>query len=162
MAKARKSAADESGKTLPECIALLFAENVNTSKEDGVLSFIRVVDTVMIPLPPSHLKTGDGVQMAGLKLVAMLRTPNPIGDHAIQMICVGPRGHSEPIGLAIVPFDVPAIPGHPIAKNLVSEFTVAWDGDGIYWIELWSDQRRIARTPLNVKVFVPNDPSPPK
>ncbi|HEX3313868.1 MAG TPA: hypothetical protein VHR72_03200 [Gemmataceae bacterium] len=139
-------------KSAPESIGMFFAELCLTSPEDGVMSLIRIVDTVSLQAPPIEFKAGDGVQPDHLKLVSLLRSTTPIPEVGLMIVCVGPNGNSQPIGIAPVTFEEFAPGQQVMAKNLVADFTIAWDGEGLYWIELRTNDSLVARSPLTVRL----------
>jgi hypothetical protein len=139
---------------VPTCIGMMFAENYIISEGDKVLSLIRIVDHVLMPPPPDGFQTGEGLSMGSLKLVVMLRAKKAKGDFIFAIVCHGPNEHHEPIGLfptKFAPYDeVDAADSS--AKNLTTEFTLSWDGEGLYWYELHLNGKIIAKTRLLVTI----------
>jgi len=133
-------------KLFPHVVAAFFCEKALT-EADGVLSTIRIVDIIQIKNPPKAVKK-KGIMMTNLLFVLMIRAGNYRGKAIVQIHVVNPSGKREKAAKHEI--DLGDSPEKGI--NSVSPTAIRWDKPGVYWFEVYVNGKRLARSPLVIKI----------
>ena len=122
-----------------------FCESVIEGK-DGVLSLIRVIDTL------THTSRGisppeDMPQVgASFKLVVILKAGNARGRFALRII------PEKPSGIKDAAVELPVhLEGEDKGQNIVSNFQYTFDQEGLYWFHILLDEDFLTKISFRVR-----------
>lgn len=120
--------------------------NMVIEDKNGVLSLIRVIDTVTrtvrAPAPPEEMPTGQYQST----LVLMLKSGAALGRSTLKVIPRLPNGETRnPINVT-VHFD-----GDEKGQNVVMDIEVPLEVEGLYWFDVYIDEEQLTSIPLRVK-----------
>lgn len=130
----------------PYVKAAFFCEKV-LREVDGVLTFVRIVDRITVtatgPVAPNEMPP----TRYDLSNVVILVAGRALGRHDLTITPELPSGQLQtPVVAISVNFD-----GRPqSAVNIIGQFTMQFELEGIYWFNVYLDDRLIARMPLSV------------
>lgn len=141
----------------PLVAGAFFCERV-IQEQDGVLSIVRIVDTMYLhkvgklaaaPVQPPAGFPPQGSQ-PGLQLVVMLKSGDYEGEGVLSLRGLKPSG--EPL-TAQTSTELPiALKGGHYGANVVFTVGMPFEVGGIYWFELHFDGQLLTRMPLSVVV----------
>ena len=122
-----------------------FCEQVIEEKT-GVLSLVRVVDTIMRsaqgPDAPAEMPSFK----YPLKLVLMLKSGRAKGRHDLKVVAEMPSGESkEPLIQSI------QLEGEERGANRIIQMQMEFTLEGLYWFNVYFDDTVLTRIPLRVK-----------
>lgn len=114
-------------------------------EKDGVLSVIRIIDrvtqTVVSPEAPDEMPPAS----IPLTCAITFRSGEARGRHSVKLRPEAPSGEQ------MSAFDQPIhLEGEERGANLVVSFTLQAEMEGLYWIDLLFDDKRMTRIPLRV------------
>jgi hypothetical protein len=144
----KKTKSSEKSKRLPLVNAAFFCEKLLT-EGDGVITAVRIVDTIGIPKQPDSM-LGQIVAVQ-LTFFAMLKTGGAKGatfDVAIHV--VSPSLDKHLLNKSSITFLEQFELGHNIITPPIAP--LKWEGEGVYWYEISLNSKVISRTPLMVKI----------
>lgn len=120
-----------------------FCERVLQEK-DGVLSLIRVIDTVFIPALETKEKP-DALHT--LTLVVGFKSGGFKGEFTAKLSVVSPNGEKLP------DFSFPMkLEGGKHGANMIVNAGFAFREEGTYWFELYCNDNPVTRIPLDILV----------
>ncbi len=149
MAKPKKER-KESPTGTPVCTAMVLCDNAITGA-DSTLSIIRVIDTITFGTSELSFKIGDGVELGHVKLVVMIKRGDAAGSHELPLAVVGPPPSRKRDVVGTITPDFSGVDPES-GYNLLTVLRLRWRGPGLYWLELRSGQRTIARSPFKIKL----------
>lgn len=122
-----------------------FCETVIEDK-NGVLSLIRIVDTLI----RTHRGTAPPEEMPpftkSLKMVISLKAGKARGRHSIKMAPELPNGSAgDPYERSI------HLEGEEKGHNHIVDLTFQFPLEGLYWFDIYFDEKKITALPLRVK-----------
>ncbi|MEO8103824.1 MAG: hypothetical protein ABI790_14980 [Betaproteobacteria bacterium] len=129
---------------LPYVTVATFCEKV-LNEEDGVLSAIRIFDTMKIQLTKDAAQL-DAPQMANLLVV--MKSGDFIGKGVVKIVGVSPDG-KELKGVVTMPM---TFEGGAHGNNLIVSMAIRTNKSGLYWYETYFNDKFLTRTPLSVYV----------
>lgn len=142
----------------PLVAGAFFCERV-IQEQDGVLTIVRIIDTLYIhqvvklaapvPVQPPVGFPTQSVQ-SGLHLVVLLKSGDYRGQGVLNLRGLKPSG--EPLK-ARTPTEIPVeLKGGHYGANVVINLGMPFELSGIYWFELYFDGHVLTRMPLSVVV----------
>jgi hypothetical protein len=138
-------------KARPYVGAALFCERILT-EEGGVRSFMRVIDTGEIDLPPNlPLKPAIDIQA-----VVILKIPpeETRADYGVELIGHSPSGTRMTVG---APVRV-SIEEQGGGANIAARIAFPVEEYGVYWFDVVVDGEVLTKMPLTLR-RVPSSPS---
>jgi hypothetical protein len=140
----------------PYIQAACFCEQVIEGK-DGVLSLIRVIDTLnhgVAGAPPPDEMPPFGY---ALKVVLMLKSGAARGRHNIRIEPELPNGSTQEAMNMTVHLE-----GEEKGQNIIANMNFVFTLEGLYWFNVFLDDTKLTAIPLRVKydrvVIGPNAP----
>ena len=129
--------------TLPYVTAALLCEKVLEEK-NGSISVIRIADRIQYKLPGHGLPDGmkPGIQLSGF---IGIKSGPVTGSHQIKLAVERPNGDRK----EIVTYPVNFL-GKDHGQNLILNFMLNADQDGLYWFDVIFDENVLTRIPLLV------------
>lgn len=126
-------------------------------EKDGVCSAIRIIDritrTAMGPTPAKQMEPFTHP----LALLLAMKAGQARGTYQVEIRPVKPNAEqSLPSLRSTVFFEGPDERG----VNLVSEMIIGFDQEGLWWFDVYLNDRRITRIPLRI-VYLPQPTNPP-
>ena len=126
----------------PYVAVATFCENAIEDRE-GVLSLIRIIDTVRVPAHPglsgAHLRTF---------LVVVLRAGDAIGSYRCRLMLRPPSGDPKQVHELTLEFT-----GEERGINLRAEFVLPVTRDGgLYWVDVVVEDERLTSVPLRLRL----------
>lgn len=112
----------------------------------GVLSLIRVIDTIThtaegpdVPteMPPVHYT---------MKMVIMLKSGRTRGQHELKIIPEMPSGETKPPLIRSIQME-----GEERGVNHIINMVFTFTMEGLYWFNVYFDDSPLTRIPLRVK-----------
>jgi len=133
------------------CLSFLICETTIIG-QDGSLSMIRLVDSALID-PPDIPQEAELplLNLSQLKLVAVLKAPK---GRKLSVELRSRLSGAEPRIFATGRLETFESADYPTTHN-VSPLSVVWEGNGLYWIELYIDSQLLAKTPFRLTVRKP-------
>lgn len=134
-----------------------FCDQVIEGK-DGVLSLIRLVDTLthaeVGPQPPLEMPPVP----YKLKLVLTLKSGRARGRYEIRIVPRLPSGETKPPFVTSIHLE-----GDERGMNLIMDMHFIFEMEGLYWFDVYLDNRLITRLPFRTKYIrhVANVPQKP-
>jgi hypothetical protein len=139
----------------PFLAAAMFCESTMEDK-DGVLSAIRIVDTVnlwLAPNAPPSLPSNDEPIGTSQNALVTFRTGDSPGTHSVGFVINSPSGEK---GVSHAKdFELGKEPNSGV--NIRTAVPIKITGSGVYWIDVILDGKRVTRMPLNVRVHRTDD-----
>jgi hypothetical protein len=126
-------------------------------EKSGVLSLIRVIDTVMHTEARPDAPTEMPPVTYPLKLVIMLKSGRARGRHEIKVFPEMPSGEVKEPFVQSVQMD-----GEERGANSVINLMFTGTMEGLYWFNVHFDDALLTRIPLRVKYNRVITPLPPK
>ena len=114
--------------------------------KNGVLSLIRVVDTI------THTATGPDAPaemppvVYPLKMVIMLKSGRAKGRHELKLVPELPSGESKPPLVRSIQLE-----GEERGVNRIIHMQFTFELEGLYWFNVYFDDSMLTRVPLRVK-----------
>lgn len=111
-------------------------------EQDGVTSAIRMIDRVFF------ITGGDGEPLVSeqpFTLLIALKSGSARGSYGVRVRMEKPSGEEVPLLEAPVFFE-----GEERGANLVLQAALNPDGPGLYWFDVFFEEKRITRIPLRV------------
>jgi hypothetical protein len=144
------NAKSNGAKPFPHLVAAFFCEKTLT-EPDGVVSAIRIVDIVQLPpLPKDASKMArQGVMLGNLVFVMMIRAGGYRGKITWDVYAVSPSGKKVKIAQQ-KDVDIGDSPEKGI--NVAFPPGFKWEKPGVYWFEIYVNNKRMTRTPLVIKL----------
>lgn len=127
-----------------------FCEKV-LQEGDGVLSLIRIVDTITQEVeikgtpPPETLKEAPPLRYR-LKLVLMLKAGKARGPHQVKITPILPTGETKTPFIGTLHFE-----GEEKGANLILDFAFEFPFEGLYWFEVCLNEHLLTQLPLRVR-----------
>jgi hypothetical protein len=121
-------------------------------EQDGVITPVRVIDRVMMPILP------DGERPAApekLVLLVTLKSGGARGSYTVQVRLESPVGTE-------IPFIPPAtvfLEGEERGIALIVPFAFTPEEQGLYWFDVYFENERLTRVPLRA-IFQQVQPPP--
>jgi hypothetical protein len=120
-------------------------ENVIEDKT-GTLSLIRIIDTITHteagPSPPEELPPFP----FSLKLVLILKSGQARGRANLRIVPELPTGASlDPISMSV------HFEGEEKGQNVITNIALTFKHEGLYWFNVYLDERPLTAIPLRVK-----------
>jgi hypothetical protein len=159
---AKKKTADKKPKSPdgPHLSAAFFCERVIEENQDKAMSIVRIIDTLIVDLPPDAPQDVPSkehrisVNIAGL---IAFKTGMMPGEHLIQTIIESPSGEkSKPLYEHKVIFP----PEPQSGFNLKLKLAFAIKSGGLYLMHVLLDGKLITKMPLMVNVVRTPTPVP--
>ena len=129
----------------PYIQAACFCEMVLEDKE-GVLSFIRLIDTV------THAQIGASPPQDmppvpyEIKLVLMLKSGTAIGRYNLRVVPELPDGSTkDPVVLTV------HLEGEERGQNLIIRLGLTLEMEVLYWFKVYFEDQKLTQIPLRVK-----------
>lgn len=112
--------------------------------KDGVLSIIRIVDTVNVVIPPD---AEQPIRVPiNITLVLGFRAGGAKGTYTLKLEADTPTGKTSAVGETPVSFQGPPEQG----ANIVSALQLQIEGEGVYWFNVYLQDEFTTRVPLRV------------
>jgi hypothetical protein len=127
----------------PYLAAAFFCENYHED-QDKVLSAFRMVDSIVIEVPPAS----QPPQALFVNVIVTLKFGS--GNHELTFRPTSPQG--ERLASMKMPFSFPRDPSGMSSFNAVGPLPFPFKGAGIYWIDVLYDNKLLTRMPLLVKL----------
>lgn len=153
MAKSRRK---ETGG--PYVCGAFFCERV-LIEQDGVSTFIRVVDVLTVDQPEGPEAAPDGVPVVPasvLMAAVMLKSGDAKGERRLRIDAITPSGERRPGRTNVVTFL-----GGEQGVNIRGPVPVPVGEEGLFWYEVLVDGEPLTRMPLRVVHSRPTAESPP-
>jgi hypothetical protein len=152
MAK-RKAARKGAGKRTdgPYLAAAFFCETTIEDKQDGTITAVRMIDQILINLPPS---TPEDVPSETKKLpvpvsgLLSFRSGDSPGEHTVRIVAESPSGKKQTVLEQVLLFSSPVQGGANLRLNQVIQVKKG----GLFWLHVFLDGKRYARMPLMIEV----------
>jgi hypothetical protein len=138
---------DRSG---PHLQAALIAERV-LQEQDGVITPVRVIDRVMIPILPG----GERPAPEKLFLLVTLKSGGARGSYTVQVKLESPVGTEIPF----IPPGTVFLEGEERGVALIVPFAFTPEEQGLYWFDVYFENERLTRVPLRA-IFQRVQPPP--
>lgn len=135
--------------TGPYVNTAVFCERVLQEK-DGVLSLIRIIDQMNIPIPSSGLETGAPGPLVQPTLCVALKPGDARGRQTAQIVLEHPdtsRHEGPPISISFTG-------GPNQGTNLVLPMPIQVSSEGLYWADVLLNGRLMTRVPLQITYIV--------
>jgi hypothetical protein len=141
--------------TLPYVTAALLCEKVLQEKDNSI-SVIRIADRVQYKLPEHGIPVGmkPAVQLSGF---IGIKSGPVTGTHQIKLTVERPNGDRK----EIVTYPVDFL-GKDHGQNLVLNFVLNADQDGLYWFDVIFNEIVLTRIPLLVMPLPEETPADSK
>lgn len=114
-------------------------------ERDGVLSMIRVVDRIIVSAVGTDVPAQMPPYNVDLKLVVTLKAGQARSRNSLKIRPETPAGQQLPALEAPVFFE-----GEDRGVNIVADFGLTADLEGLYWIDVLLDDQMLTRIPLRV------------
>ena len=115
-------------------------------EQDGVASAIRIIDrvtrTAVGTSPPEKMDPFE----YDLTLVTILKAGWAQGAHAFRVALVSPLGESRNVVQQTAFFEG----GEDRGVNIVGRMRIRFDLEGIYWFEVFLEDKPLTRIPLRI------------
>jgi hypothetical protein len=152
MAKAKRLAREKAKKVGgPYLAAAIFCETILEDSKDKSLSAIRIIDTVIVNLPPNAPPdVPSEKQRLPIPFWALLsfKTGGSPGRHTLRIDAHSPSGKSQTVLEQVLTFPEEAHAGANVRLNSVIQIKKG----GLFWLHVFLDDRRMARMPLMISV----------
>lgn len=122
-----------------------FCEMVLEDKA-GVLSLIRIVDTVVQTASGANTPDDMPPMPYTIKLVIMLKSGNAKGRSTLRIVPQWPTGEAKSAVSVTVFFE-----GEEKGSNLVTDMSLVFDVEGLYWFDIHLDDQKVTSIPLRVR-----------
>jgi hypothetical protein len=132
---------------MPVCIAALFCEQVVIGG-DQRLTLVNTLDT--INLPPSIHNPGEAIEIAGARLVILLKRADAVGVHELEVSYVSESGDVDPVGLLQPSF--PSNDPPETGYNYYAPIRMFWRGSGLYWLQIRHGKKLLAKSALRLRM----------
>lgn len=132
--------------TGPYVKAALFCEKV-LREADGVLTFVRMIDRVNVEAMGPDAPTEMPSTPFTLHNVVILSAGSALGRHELA---IAPELPSGQLHTPIVSMSVNFDGGPERAVNILGQFTMNFQVEGLYWFNVYLDDKLITRIPLRV------------
>jgi hypothetical protein len=139
----------------PYLAAALFCENVIEDKEN-VLSAIRLVDRMLLNLvgaPPDFPSKENRLQVP-VTILLCFKTGDFPGEHTVSIVATSPSGKKNPVVDQKLAFTTQKNGG----ANWIARTTLAVFSGGVFWFDVYVDNKLITRMPLEILI---NKSTPP-
>ena len=150
MAKSKKQ------PTGPHLSAAFFCEKM-LKEADGVATFIRMVDILMVPKPEAAPLGPDGKPIhvaTEITAIVVLKSGNAKGESSIKLVANFPSGDA----LELFKTNVVLV-GDEKGVNIYAQIPVPITEEGLYWYDVVVDGETITRMPLRIKYVQPPSPT---
>ena len=129
----------------PYIQAACFCDTIIEDKT-GSLSLIRIIDTITHmergPEPPEEMPTFP----FSLKMVVMLKSGDARGRANLRVV------PEKPTGATLDPFTVTVhFDGEERGINVITNMALNFDVEGLYWFNIYLDDKQLSSIPLRVK-----------
>ncbi|MGH9789442.1 MAG: DUF6941 family protein [Candidatus Acidiferrales bacterium] len=128
----------------PYLVSALFCERV-LQETDGVLSVVRIVDKATVEIPQDAPKEKKPV----VQITALIsfKSGDAKGKFSVQVVPRSPTGKSMS---APAPFPM-LFEGQEHGNNLIINFTIPVEEEGLFWFDVLVDGEVMGRMPLRVE-----------
>lgn len=114
--------------------------------KSGVLSLLRIIDTLNHSTPVSDLSAPMQPFTYALKFVLMLKSGEARGRHSIKIIPELPSGELRE------PVTIPAhLNGEDSGQNIVADLAFEFTLEGLYWFNVYFDDEPLTSLPLRIR-----------
>jgi hypothetical protein len=144
MARQKRVAAETTAgsNALPYVQVAAFCELV-LKESDGVISAVRIVDTLSVEKPSSPEE--EGKKAVRIHALVALKSGAVKGPKTIKMFI------TTPSGVKAYPVEMPAIfEGDGAGVTLHVIFALQPSGEGLYWCDVLVDEACVTRMPLRI------------
>ncbi len=118
---------------------------VALTEQDGVVSLIRLVDRITVSAVGFDPPTDMPPQNINLKLVIVLKS-----GQARSRMTLNVRPEA-PSGLQLPAFEAPVFfEGEDRGVNVIVQFQLSADQEGLYWLDILLDAQLLTRVPLRI------------
>jgi hypothetical protein len=159
MSKSKKNTAAK--KDGPYLAAALFCETILQDKNDETLSAIRIVDCLKIALPPhtpAELPSKDRPIPVAVTLLLIFRSGDNPGEHEVRIDIESPTGEKKAgFYRQRATFTGPENGGHNFRVNIL----LGAIKGGLFWFDVYVDDKRMTRMPYRVEVTRGEPVTPP-
>jgi hypothetical protein len=149
MAKKKSASKKLSG---PYLSAAFFCDQIVEEKDSGVLSCIRIIDTINLTVaadaPKDVPSETHQIPVTLNGLVAFKRGDAKVGSHDVKLVGHSPSGKVTTLVEKVVPFREEKHGG----MNLRLNATIAISIGGLFWVHVYLDGKEYTRIPLNIVV----------
>ena len=122
-----------------------FCEKV-LSEQDGVLSAIRIIDTLNVTVFKAKDFTGI---VQKLDLLVTIKSGGFVGDGTLKIRAIAPNGEPVKNGESTSSM---TLNGGVHGANILISVGLTVDVPGVYWYEIYFNGRMLTRTPLAVSL----------
>ena len=137
---------------LPYLTMATFCERVLT-EQDGVLSAIRIIDTLNVEVLDSDLAKSAKERVM---LLVGLRSGPFKGTGTLKLVAVNPDGEPSK-NISSTPVE---LLGGPHGTNIIVTLATDVSKSGVYWYEIYFNDKLLTRTPLSVSLIAKQSASP--
>ena len=130
--------------TGPYLTAALICEKVLQEKDD-VASIIRIVDRIVVTANASNSPEVMPTTTINLNILISLKSGKARGRHTVRLRTEAPSGLKLPDQLLPVLFE-----GEDRGANLIINANMAVDQEGVYWFDVFLEERLLTRIPLRI------------
>jgi hypothetical protein len=122
-------------------------------EQDGVASFIRVIDRFMRPRKGA-LPFGTQVMPIQVMLVVVFKAGDlPTGTYKVKITINPPDPNAPP--LMKMENDVFVEGGPDRGFAIINPVVMSLDDEGLYWIDVWFEDKKATRVPFRVVLVSP-------
>ena len=141
-------------KILPYITMASFCERVLT-EQDGVLTAVRIIDTLNVQVLNDHLAKSA---IERVTLLVGLRSGPFKGSGTLKLVAVDADGKPSK-NTSTTPV---ALLGGAHGTNIIVNLGIAVSKSGVYWYEIYFNDQLLTRTPLSVSVIEKKIELPPQ
>ena len=138
---------------LPHLTMATFCERVLT-EQDGVLTAVRLIDTLNVQVLDSDLAKGAKERVT---LLVGLRSGQFKGTGTLKLVVVNPDGKPSK-NASTTPVE---LLGGQHGANIIVSLAINVSKSGVYWYEIYFNDKLLTRTPLSVSVIEKQSELPP-
>jgi len=118
---------------------------------DGVLSLIRIVDTINQEVQVKGAPSAEAFKVVPplvcpLTLILALKAGEAKGSHQVKIIPVLPTGETKAPFVRTLHFE-----GEEKGANLILNLVFEFPYEGLYWFEVYLNEDLLTRLPLRVR-----------
>ena len=148
MAKKKTSARAE-----PMLAMAVVCEKV-LKEDDSVFSAIRIIDIVKVPKEAIATIPKDGILGLPYVIVAIFKSNGFKGDKHLRIDLITPSKRRHPVfGSKLTFTGVPET-----GANIALPVYLKLDAEGLYWFDVFLDNKRFAHIPLRLELIEPKPP----
>jgi hypothetical protein len=134
----------------PQLAAAFFCETLLEDK-DGVLSAIRIIDTVTVQIPnsaPPNIPSDEHRIPVVASGLITFKTGDSPGEHKVRIVAESPSGKKQTVKEDTVVFTKAEQGGINIRLNSVVQVKKG----GLFWFHVFLDEKRFTSMPLIISV----------